>query len=83
MRPSDMTCQELVEIVTAYLEGTLPAIEQASLEAHLAVCEGCRTYLDQMRQTIAVVGTLSEERLSANDRDRLLNLFRSWRQATS
>jgi predicted anti-sigma-YlaC factor YlaD len=83
MRPRDLTCQELVEIVTAYLEGTFPAIERASFEAHLAVCQGCRTYLDQMRRTIAVVGTLNEESLSANDRDRLLNLFRTWKQATS
>lgn len=58
MRPNDLTCQELVETVTAYLEGMLGAAERAIFEAHLAVCEGCRTYLDQIRRTIAAVRTL-------------------------
>jgi anti-sigma factor RsiW len=66
--------------VTAYLEGMLPATERAIFEAHLAVCEGCRTYLEQMRQTIAAVGTLSEDTFSTSDRDRLLDLFRAWKQ---
>jgi anti-sigma factor RsiW len=68
MLPNHVTCQELVETVTAYLEGRLGAAECASFEAHLAVCEGCRTYLDQMRRTIAAVGTLSEDSLSSRAR---------------
>ena len=82
MITNDLTCQELVETVTAYLEGVLPPAERAHFEAHLAVCDGCRTYLEQMRRTIAAVGTLSEDNLSASERDRLLNLFRTWKQAT-
>jgi anti-sigma factor RsiW len=81
MLANDVACQELVETVTAYLEGMLSAAERASFEAHLAACAGCRTYLDQMRRTIAAVGTLSEDSLSLSDRERLLGLFRTWKQA--
>jgi anti-sigma factor RsiW len=81
MLDHDITCQELVETVTAYLEGMLDAAERASFEAHLAVCEGCRTYLEQMQRTITAVGTLSEDSLSLSDRERLLDLFRAWKQA--
>jgi anti-sigma factor RsiW len=81
MQLDDLTCRELVETVTAYLEGMLGAAERTSFEAHLAVCKGCRTYLEQMRRTIATVGTLSEDNLSMSDRERLLGLFRTWKQA--
>jgi anti-sigma factor RsiW len=81
MLDNDVTCQELVETVTAYLEGMLGAAERAIFEAHLGVCEGCRTYLEQVRRTIAAVGTLSENSLSTSDRARLLDLFRTWKQA--
>lgn len=81
MLANDVTCQELVETVTAYLEGMLGPAERASFEAHLAVCEGCRTYLEQMRRTITAVGTLREDSLSMSDRERLLDLFRTWKQA--
>ena len=53
----------------------------SAFEAHLAVCEGCRTYLEQMQRTITAVGTLSEDSLSLSDRERLLDLFRAWKQA--
>jgi anti-sigma factor RsiW len=81
MLSSDPSCQELVETVTAYLEGLLPAADRASFEAHLAVCAGCRTYLDQMRRTIAAVGALTEDALPTTERDRLLDLFRNWKRA--
>jgi len=80
MLDNDVTCQELVETVTAYLEGMLPAADRAIFEAHMAACDGCRIYLEQMRRTIAAVGTLSEDSLSTSDRDRLLDLFRTWKQ---
>jgi predicted anti-sigma-YlaC factor YlaD len=50
-----MTCQELVELVTDYLEGVMPAGDRARFEEHLAICSGCQTYLDQMRQTMRLV----------------------------
>jgi anti-sigma factor RsiW len=81
MLSDDLTCQELVEAVTAYLEDLLPAAERTIFEAHLAVCAGCRTYLAQMRRTIVATGTLSDDSLSTSDRTRLLDLFRNWKQA--
>jgi anti-sigma factor RsiW len=73
-----MTCAELVELVTAFLDGALdPETEQRFLE-HLAICDGCETYVDQMRQTIAEVGKLPPESLSDETRDRLLDAFRTF-----
>ena len=74
----DLACQELVEIVSDYLEGALPEAERKRFDAHLEVCEGCRRYLDQMRTTIRVVGTLTEDDLDPDAKDQLLQLFREW-----
>lgn len=54
-----LTCKELVEIVTDHLEGALPAHERARFEAHLAECDGCATYLEHVRTTIALTGRAS------------------------
>jgi len=78
--PQELTCQELVELVTEYLEQTLPPTEQARFEAHLAGCRGCRTYVEQMRQTIQALGTLTEESLTPPARDDLLETFRNWKR---
>ena len=73
-----MTCQEFVELVTAFLDGTLePDSEQRFIE-HLALCPGCETYLDQFRQTIDALGELPPESLSDEARDRLLSAFDDW-----
>jgi anti-sigma factor RsiW len=74
----DLACQALVEIITEYLEGALSDAERERFDAHLEVCEGCRRYLDQMRTTIRVVGTLTEEDLEPTAKDQLLQLFREW-----
>ena len=78
----DLPCQELVELVTDYLEGRLAPIEQRRFEAHLALCRGCRTYLEQMRQTILALGKLSEESIDPAAKERLLGAFRAWRRGT-
>ena len=78
MEPEALSCKQLVELVTDYLEQALPEPERARFEAHLAECAGCRTYLDQMRKTIGAVGALTEEALPAEERQRLLELFRGW-----
>jgi predicted anti-sigma-YlaC factor YlaD len=79
MAPVDeLTCQELVEIVSDYLEGALPEADRERFDAHLQTCEGCRRYLDQMRTTIRVSGTLSEDDLDPGAREQLLQLFREW-----
>ena len=74
----ELTCQELVEIVSDYLEGALPEADRERFDAHLETCEGCRRYLDQMRPTVRVVGTLSEDDLDPGARDQLLQRFREW-----
>jgi anti-sigma factor RsiW len=80
MTPLGMTCKELVELVTEYLEETLAPDERARFEAHLARCQGCTRYLEQMRQTIQLVGRLPEESIPETPREELLNLFRDWKK---
>ena len=74
----EMTCRELVELVTDYLEDRLAPRDRARFEAHVAECEYCETYLQQMRQTIRALGYLPEESLSVEARDTLLSAFRDW-----
>jgi anti-sigma factor RsiW len=74
--PREIACAELVELLTEYLEGALPPDEVAVVEAHLAACEACRTYLDQLRATIAALGSVPVETLSDEACDVLLAEFR-------
>jgi anti-sigma factor RsiW len=74
-----LTCRELVELLTAYLDDRLPAAERARVDQHLASCEGCTHYLQQLRLTIARVGQLREEHLPPVMRSRLLAAFRTWK----
>jgi anti-sigma factor RsiW len=84
MQPSsELTCQELVELVTDYLEDALPPADRLRFEDHLGSCPGCATYLDQMRITIQAAGHISEESLDPVVRDQLLDLFRNWKIAKS
>ncbi len=76
--PIGLTCEELVELVTDYLEHSLEADARARFELHLGVCPGCVDYLDQMRQTIRATGKLREESLDPAVRDALLDAFRTW-----
>jgi anti-sigma factor RsiW len=77
-----MTCEELVELVTAYLEGTLSAGDRAAFDEHLALCPGCDRYLAQFRATIDLLGELPEESLSPPARERLLDAFAQWRRTS-
>lgn len=81
MTSDDLTCRELVELVTEYLEGAMPPTDRARFEAHVRECEGCAAYLDQVRQTIRLVGRLSEESLLPSTCDELLVHFREWTRA--
>jgi anti-sigma factor RsiW len=78
MNTEELTCQELVELVTAYFEGALSGDELRMFEEHLEVCEGCRRYLAQMRTTIELTGRLSVESLEPEALDTLLAAFRTW-----
>jgi putative zinc finger protein len=76
--PDHISCQELVELATGYLERALPAAETALFEQHLNFCEGCVWYVEQLRGTIAAAGGIAEDDITADDRDRLLSAFRGW-----
>jgi anti-sigma factor RsiW len=76
----ELSCKELVELITNYLEGALSAPDRQRFEEHLSVCPGCREYLAQMRQTIRAVGRLSEESLPPKAREQLLDVFRNWKR---
>jgi predicted anti-sigma-YlaC factor YlaD len=80
---SELTCQELVELVTDYLENALSRSDRLRFEEHLRICPGCATYLDQMRLTIQTVGHIREESLDPSLRDQLLDLFRNWKRGKS
>jgi predicted anti-sigma-YlaC factor YlaD len=75
-----MRCQEIVELVTDYLEGVLPPADTVRFEAHIADCVWCRRYLEQMRVTIRAVGWIDEDSLSPGARQHLLAAFSEWRR---
>jgi anti-sigma factor RsiW len=74
----DMPCQELIELVTAYFDGSLSRRDRRRFEAHIRGCEHCTAYVEQMRELIAVTGRLTEEDIPAGARDALLAAFRGW-----
>jgi len=78
-RREDLVCQQVVELVTDYLEGALPRSQRRRLEAHLAACEHCTEYLAQMRATIELTGRLQAEDLSPEMREELSSIYRRWR----
>jgi anti-sigma factor RsiW len=81
--PIGVTCQQLVELVTDYLENTMPAEDRGRFELHLGVCPGCVDYVEQMRQTIKSTGRLREDSLDPAVRETLLEAFRTWKRGTS
>ena len=72
-----ISCQEVVEVITDYLEGRLAPEDAAVFEAHLELCEGCRWYLDQMRITIDAVGRIEDAEVPDELRRTVLAAFRS------
>jgi anti-sigma factor RsiW len=81
MRHQQLGCDELVELVTDYLEGALSDEERTRFEMHLVGCVGCTRYLEQMRDTIGAVGRLEAEAVEAEAMADLLVAFRGWRAA--
>jgi anti-sigma factor RsiW len=78
MAATELTCRELVEIVTDYLEERLSPSDRRRFESHLAACDGCTNYVEQMRDTIRLTGRLSEDSIAPSARERLLEAFRDW-----
>lgn len=77
--PSPLVCRDAVELVSDYLDGTLSRRDRRRLEKHLALCDACTAYLDQMRATIAASGTVGPEDLPSDVVEGLVNLFRQYR----
>jgi anti-sigma factor RsiW len=75
----ELTCKEVVELVTEYLSRALEAEDQARLEQHLLTCAPCTAYLEQVRKTVALAGGLAQ-RAPAGAEPDLVALFRRWKQ---
>lgn len=77
--PGGLACRELVELVTAYVEEELDAGDRGRFEAHVAVCEHCDAYVEQMRVTLRVVGHIDPDELDPEVQRGLLGAFRDWK----
>jgi anti-sigma factor (TIGR02949 family) len=78
---NEFKCQEMVEVVTEYLEDAMPSGEQERFERHLSYCAGCSTYVEQMREAIRQTGMLPrEESLPPALRERIVAQFRMWQR---
>jgi anti-sigma factor RsiW len=77
----DLTCRELVELVTDYLEEALTLGERRRFERHLGTCSVCPRYVEQLRATIRVLGRLHEDDVPEPARSMLLDAFRAWKTA--
>jgi anti-sigma factor RsiW len=79
----ELVCQQMVELITDYLEGVLPRAQRRRFEAHLSGCEHCTEYLEQMRATIRLTGRLQAEDLSPAMREEFTSIYRRWRSEES
>lgn len=75
-----LTCADIVKLVTDYLEGRLTPGERLRFEGHVAICPPCRSYLDQMRTTVELVGNLREEDVPPELEEHLVAAFRDWKR---
>jgi anti-sigma factor RsiW len=78
LRRKDLVCQQAVELVTDYLEGSLSRRDRRRFEAHIRDCPNCSAYLEQIRATIALTGGLEVEDLPAEAKQDLIELYRRW-----
>jgi anti-sigma factor RsiW len=74
-----MKCREMVELMTDYLEGVLSPRDRRRFEEHIAGCDGCRAYLEQMRATRDALGQIAEEPIPEHVQEQLLEAFRDWK----
>jgi anti-sigma factor (TIGR02949 family) len=74
-----ISCQQVVDLVTEYLDDAMVVDDRSLFEQHLNFCDGCIWYVDQIKTTVATVGRISEEDVPAEMRDRLLTAFRDWK----
>lgn len=78
--PGELNCKEMVELMNDYLEGRLSPAELSDFERHLAYCDGCAEYLQQLRQLKSAATRLREEDIPEKTRDALLDAFRNWKR---
>ncbi len=74
-----LSCREIVELVTDYLEGDLDPTTTTAFEAHLEVCPGCERYVEQIRETVTTLGHVNSDNLSTEVQAGLLDAFRAFR----
>jgi anti-sigma factor RsiW len=79
MNEGALTCHEVIELLSDYIDGALSVDQGQRVDDHLALCEGCATYLDQMRETIRLSGMVTEEQVPDEQKAALLAAFRDWR----
>ena len=73
-----ITCQEVVELLSAYLDGELDPLTLERVEIHLAGCDGCTMVVEELRETIRLSGGLMVEQVDETQRRTLLGAFRDW-----
>jgi predicted anti-sigma-YlaC factor YlaD len=79
--PNDMSCKELVELVTDYLEGALSPADQRRFDLHIAKCDWCKLYIDQIRLTIKAAGKLTDDSITPQEQQELLTVFLDWKNS--
>ncbi len=82
-RKDMLTCQEMVELVTDYLEGRMDDATRGRFEEHVAECGACTLYIEQMRMTIVALGHIPAESVSPEAETELVAAFRDWREGTA
>jgi predicted anti-sigma-YlaC factor YlaD len=80
---NELNCQEVIELVTDYLEQALLPEKQAQFEEHIETCPGCGTYLEQVQQTIIMLRKLSEQQTFPETKQDLVEIFRNWKHDES
>jgi anti-sigma factor RsiW len=75
-----LTCREVIELLSDYVEGSLSSDDLRRVDEHLALCDGCATYLEQIRETIRLSGMVSDEQVPEPEKTALLDAFRDWRR---
>jgi anti-sigma factor RsiW len=80
MSEQALTCHEVIQLLSNYIDGALSPDERRRVDEHLALCDGCATYLEQMRETIRITGMVTEQQVSEPDKNALLDAFRDWRR---
>ena len=80
MMAGNMSCQEMTELITEFLDGSMPWFQRIRFQMHVGLCRGCRHYLGQMKLTIKTLGQLPPDPMPPEIRDEMLRRFRNWKK---